>query len=85
MNENGLPNYWAGKYSKGSHLHNKCKTQERKPIGEAKVLTLEDISSAFICLCIGYGIAIITFAIEVVHSAIKKYVFKITAELNPRC
>ena len=72
MNENGLPKYWGKKYTKGIHNFNKCKIQERKPVGEAKILTLQDISSAFILLSIGSVASIFAFALELMFNRIKR-------------
>ena len=72
MNENGLTEYWGRKYTKGIMNPKPCMLELQKPIGKAKILTLEGMSSAFIILGIGYTLSIFAFALEITTCAINK-------------
>ena len=66
MWENGILLHWADKYLKGLPKPDRCEYDKIKPTGQAKILTLKDLSSAFILLGIGFSLALLVFCVEIV-------------------
>ena len=63
--DTGLAMHWVKKYDPPSKA---CLLQDyKKNVPRIRVLTLKDLSSAFVVLLLGCGVSLLVFLIEKIH------------------